>query len=106
MVSDNVHELVSRMPAKVRELALDSELLPHEFLLKVCRGEGIKHKRVVLKGKSHELIEEIIYPDFDMRMEAARIAAPYFAPKLSHGVNVNIDNVTQNLRLLADKLPV
>lgn len=45
--------------------------LPHEFLLKVMNGQKILHAG------------EWIQPDFETRLEAARAAAPYFAPKLA-----------------------
>jgi hypothetical protein len=45
--------------------------LPHEFLLRVSQGLQIRHGR-----KLHE-------PTWEDRMEAAKAAAPFFAPKLS-----------------------
>ena len=70
--------------------AAASGLLPHEWLLKVCRGEPVLHKRWKVKyhaktGEelSRELIEEEYYPDFPMRMDAAKAAAPYYMPKLA-----------------------
>ena len=53
---------------ETRERAAASGLLPHEFLLAVTRGETID---------GHA-------PTFEERLEAARAAAPYFAPKLSN----------------------
>lgn len=44
-----------------------SGMLPHEFLLAVTRGESISEHR----------------PTFEERLEAAKAAAPYYAPKLA-----------------------
>lgn len=49
------------------EAQKDGGLLPHEFLLKVSRGEPID---------GH-------HPTFQERVEAAKAAAPYFQPKLA-----------------------
>lgn len=67
--------------------------LPHEFLLRVAKGDPIEHKFWKIKHfkqgpragefKSKELVTETLYPTFQERMEAAKIAAPYFAPKLA-----------------------
>ena len=50
-----------------RERAAESGMLPHEFLLAVTRGETIGD----------------YVPTFAERLEAAKAAAPFFAPKLS-----------------------
>lgn len=42
-------------------------MLPHEFLLAVSRGEAVGDYQ----------------PTFDERLEAAKAAAPYYAPKLA-----------------------
>lgn len=51
--------------------------LPHEFLLRVSRGEEI----------------DGVSPSFDARMGAAIAAAPYFAPKLAQ-VEQRIEQTT------------
>lgn len=51
----------------------DGGLLPHEILLHVARGGSIK--------VGEEQVEK--WPDMEMQMEAAKAAAPYYAPKLS-----------------------
>lgn len=58
---------VNRFSAKAVEVAQKTGELPHEFLLRVMRGE-------VIDGHS---------PTFDERMAAAQAAAPYYAPKLA-----------------------
>lgn len=58
---------VTRRTREIADKAASSGLLPHEFLLLVVRGEAID-------GTT---------PTFADRLEAAKAAAPYFAPKLS-----------------------
>ena len=77
-----------KITTKAREEAMKTGLLPHEWLLKVARGEPILHKyyrtTVDRRGKeAKELVEEEVYADFATRVDAAKAAAPYFAPKLS-----------------------
>jgi hypothetical protein len=54
------------MSLKAREEAAKSGQLPHEFLLSVARGEEVDGYR----------------PTFAERMDAAKVAAPYYAPRL------------------------
>lgn len=90
--------------------AASSGLLPHEWLLKVCRGESILHKRWKVKyhaktGEelSRELIEEEYYPDFPMRVDAAKAAAPYYMPKLATQT-VKVDGNIGLTKLTDDEL--
>lgn len=101
--------------AKAREAAAETGLLPHEWLLKVSRGEPVLQKRWVIKydksGKevSRELVEEEVYADFPTRIDAAKSAAPFYAPKLAVqtvSVTGNSDAVTNALKDIAEKLPV
>lgn len=64
---------VNKFTRKMREAAANTGELPHEFLLRVSRGEMI-----VMPGqkKPH-------YPTFSERVQAADKAAPYYAPRLS-----------------------
>ena len=87
-----VMQKVSRL---AREEAKAMGLLPHEWLLKVMRGEPIEQRYYldILDKKGNrlgrELIIEEIYPDLPMRHDAAKAAAPYYAPKLaSHSVDM------------------
>jgi len=109
---------LSKVTAKSKQIAQETGLLPHEWLLAVSRGEGIVHKRWVVKfdakGKevSRDLIEEIIYADFTTRIDASKAAAPFYAPKLvaqtvttpgsSSGSNATADA----LKAIAAVLPV
>jgi len=58
---------VNKMSKQAREEAAKTGELPHEYLLRISRGEKI----------------EGYTPTFTERMDAAKAAAPYFAPKLS-----------------------
>ena len=106
---------VTKVTAKAREAAAETGLLPHEWLLKVSRGEGIKQKRWVVKydakgnEKSRDLIEEEVYADFPTRIDAAKAASPYYAPRLAVqtvSVTGNSDAVSETLKAIAEKLPV
>ena len=87
--------------------AMETGLLPHEWLLKVSRGEPIQQKRwkdIVDEDGAvidRELVEDILYPTFDVRMDAAKAAA-------TQTVSVQGGNeaVAEALKLMADKLPV
>jgi hypothetical protein len=58
---------ISKMAKKARTEAAASGELPHEFLLRISRGEEVGGFR----------------PEFKDRMAAAIAAAPYFAPKMA-----------------------
>lgn len=60
---------VTVLTAKAREAARERHgILPHEWLLKVMLGE--------------QLIEGVV-PTFEQRLDAAKAAAPYYAPRLA-----------------------
>lgn len=103
------------MTVAAREAARETGLLPHEWLLKVSRGEPIEQKRwkdiLDEDGKviDRELVEEVLYPDFGTRMDAAKAAAPFYAPRLAtQTVSVQGGNeaVAEALKSIAGKLPV
>lgn len=103
------------LSAATRRAALESGLLPHEWLLLVARGEGIPHTLVkeitdefgtIIERK---LTEYLHYPTFTERTECAKAAAPFFAPKLATQLvsvknNGDIDFLGA-MRSLAEKLP-
>lgn len=109
---------LAKVTAKAREAAMETGLLPHEWLLKVSRGEPIEQKRWVVqydktgKEKSRELITEEVYADFPTRIDAAKAAAPFYAPKLAvQTVNVPgapgaVNAVAEAMKQIAEKLPV
>jgi hypothetical protein len=105
-----------KITTKAREEAMATGLLPHQWLLMVARGEPVYHKRWKIvydkqgNEKSRELIEEEFYADFPTRIDAAKAAAPFYAPKLAiQTVSVtggSTDAVTEALKDIAEKLPV
>ena len=72
---------INKFSASVLEKASASGLLPHEILLSFARGEPQIHRTV--NPITGEVTEHTIYPEPDMRLQAANMAAPYFAPKLA-----------------------
>lgn len=101
--------------AKARGAAMLTGLLPHEWLLKVSRGEPVLQRSWRIKtdknGKelSRVLVEEQFYADFPMRVDAAKAAAPFYAPKLAvQNISVagSSDAVVEALKQVAAKLPV
>ena len=94
--------------------AKETGVLPHEWLLSVARGDAIEQKRleIVRDEDGNEIkivVAEMIYPDIGLRMEAAKAAAPYYAPRLAtQTVSVQGGNeaVAEALKLMAMRLPV
>jgi hypothetical protein len=94
-------------------------LMPHEILLKAARGEAFKVKTLVIvkyksgpnKGQEKERrwVESEYYPTYNEQIEAARSAAPYFAPRLATSTVKTDENtadaLTQVMKELAGKLP-
>jgi hypothetical protein len=79
-------QIVSELARK--EAAKDG-LLPHEWLLKIARGEPIPQTswKDILDKRGNfvrkELVTEEVYPPLDMRTDCAKAAAPYYAPRLA-----------------------
>lgn len=77
---------MSRLAREAREKAMAEGILPHEFLLKVVRGERItrfeKHPDPE-EAKAGVLVEVEEKYGFEQRIDAAKAAAPYYAPKIS-----------------------
>lgn len=65
--------------------------LPHQFLLRVMRGESLK------SGK------QTVIPSLEQRITAAIAAAPYFAPRLAT-VEAKTE-ITHNFVIGSDPLP-
>jgi len=101
-----------------REQALRTGDLPHEWLLRIARGEPVIQRKLLIymhasgpnkgKEKSRSWVEEEIYPTLEQRIDAAKASAPYFAPKLATQIidvkkNSSVDDV---LKAIAEKLPV
>lgn len=70
---------MSKLAHEAREHAQATGELPHEFMLRMTRGERITRKTMV-NGKEVE-VEEVY--DIDKRLDAAKASAPYYAPKIS-----------------------
>lgn len=80
---------VNSVTLESRAKAMETGLLPHEWLLSVMRGEPQKQK-ILFQTKdeagiviSEEWIEKEYYPEFDVRVDCGKAAAPYYAPKLT-----------------------
>ncbi len=99
-------EGAGRRPGSMSKLAKDaveaakaSGELPHEFLLRVARGEPI-YRTALVGGKEQKILEEV---SVDKRIDAAKGAAPYYAPKIStveviHGISdENLDSIIAEL---------
>lgn len=106
---------VNRVAKEAIAAAKAEGILPHEWLLNIVRGEPVQQKRWEIKrdenGKeiSRELVIDTIYPDFPVRMDAAKAASPYYAPRLAtQTVSVQGGNeaVAEALKLMATRLPV
>lgn len=82
------------------EKAREKGLLPHEWLLKVMHGdmEIVEEKALVAPGVDGSEVTVVVRrrPTFEERLDAAKAAAPYFAPKLAaieQKVEVEIESV-------------
>ena len=106
---------VNRVAKEAIAAAKAEGILPHEWLLNVVRGEPVEQKRWKIERDEHgkeisrELVTELVYPDFPVRMDAAKAASPYYAPRLAtQTVSVQGGNeaVAEALKLMATRLPV
>jgi len=107
------------MSQKARTAAKLTGKLPHEILLDAARGECFKVKQLVItyyrsgpnRGdeKSREWIVQDYYPTYAERMDAAKSAAPYYAPRLASQTIDAGKNATESLsavmKELSGKLP-
>lgn len=97
----------------IRRLARQSGELPHEFLLRVSRGEVIDIQKRDPDDPTLFYTEQVV-PDLAMRIDAAKASAPYFAPKLSiqqvdvSGMSelqdLSVDELSSRLRVLLVQL--
>jgi hypothetical protein len=101
---------INKFSASVIDKAAAEGLLPHEILLSFARGERQVHRKE--NPETGEVVETGFYPDPDMRLTAANMAAPYFAPKLAQvqhkGVQKSADQVSDDelLRIATDIEPI
>lgn len=105
----------ARLTNETREAAMRSGMLPHEWLLKVSRGEPITHTYVNVVTDDHgniiakNIITDEHYATWAERIDCAKAAAGYYAPKLAaQMVQVNEDKSVDFLGLMQSfslKLP-
>ena len=82
---------VNKMSQFARDEAAKTGELPHEFLLRVSRGGAVQEYT----------------PSFQERIDAAKAAAPYFAPKLSTtAVDANVSVGNRSARELTNEEPM
>lgn len=75
----DVHKLKWRVTVESIKKAQTSGEMPHEFLLKVMRGEPIAHPCRDIE--TDEIVTMLMIPNMEQRVEAAKAAAPYYAAK-------------------------
>lgn len=71
------------MSKAAREAAAATGLLPHEILLSIARGEPQTLKMPVQVGGKTVIQETLVGVDLESIKDAAKAAAPYYAPKIS-----------------------
>lgn len=73
-----------------RRAAAPRGMEPHEFLAAIARGDPIEQVITtpiidrdtgVITGYRHDAQD--VYPDLELRIDAAKAAAPYYAPRLT-----------------------
>ena len=72
---------LSKIAKEAREKAIATGLLPHEILLSMARGE--LQKQEYLDEKTGEVLVKLVSVDIEARRDAAKAAAPYYAPKMA-----------------------
>lgn len=95
--------------------------MPHEILLRAANGEAFTQRRLYPSchqegysaeegaEKDSEWVEEVYYPSVTEQLDAAKTAAPYYAPRLSAQAISQGKETTEALRgvllQLGEKLP-
>lgn len=76
---------MSKLAKEARERAQATGQLPHEILLDMARGnpQPLKKATMDLDGVIEMKITGWEVPNMDQRRDAAKAAAPYYAPKIS-----------------------
>ena len=73
---------LNKLAREARAKAAQTGLLPHEILLDIARGNP--QKECWTDPETGEIITKHLPPaPMEMRVDAAKAAAPYFAPKIS-----------------------
>ena len=76
----------SRLAREAREQAKLTGQLPHEILLDMARGNPQPIKTAEVNEATGEIEIKVVkweIPDMEQRRDAAKAAAPYYAPKIS-----------------------
>ena len=72
---------INNVSKELRAAAKQSGMLPHEWLLMIVQGKPVDQK--LFSNSTQEYTDTVFYPDFKTRLEAAKVVAPFFAPKLA-----------------------
>jgi len=72
---------MNKLAREAREMAEKTGKLPHEILLDLARGKSVLQE--FPDPQTGELKKRVLTPDLEMIKDAAKAAAPYFAPKIS-----------------------
>ena len=80
----------------IREAAAKTGVLPHEWLYHIMCGNPVAQ---FVKNEEGVYEEKMVYPDFSVRVECARHAAPYYAAKVEG--TLQMDNVQKIIELFA-----
>ena len=95
---------LGKISEEARDRARSCGDLSHEFLLRVMRGEIIYRDVLLADGI---VVKRQEHYDFYARIDAAKAAAPYYAPKISTVlVEGSGDNFNLALAAIAARLPV
>lgn len=112
----------NKISRRARAEAAGQGLLPHEWLLKVTRGEPVEQKEhepvldasgVPKLDKYNKpvmmLVTRDYYATFSERLDAAKSAAPYYAPRLAaQQLNLGEDmtaKIVDLMKMFGGKLP-
>lgn len=105
MVDNNV-DMSTQISTPVDDNVNMSKLLPHEILLRAANGEAFIQRRAETDS---EWVDELYYPTVAEQLNAAKAAAPYYAPRLAVKVVTQetdtLVGLTEILQQLASKLP-
>lgn len=71
----------NRLAIEARQRAQETGLLPHEILLSMARGEP--QIEYLVDPSTNQTVQRMVSLDIEQRKDAAKAAAPYFAPKIS-----------------------
>lgn len=71
----------NRLVMEARRKAEETGELPHEILLRIARGEIMTRK--VIDPNTEKEVTVVEEYGFSERLDAAKAAAPYYAPKIS-----------------------